>query len=104
MQRFKNTVILFGGRKPGINAAFATGIYLLKLDTLTWTRLQQTSYTPNQPLPLTVSDFAHALVKSPSPNYSEYQDNSQHLLIFGGINQHFQMSNKIIKIEFFKEK
>lgn len=39
MQRFKNTIVLFGGRKLGINDAFATNIYLLRLDTLMWTKV-----------------------------------------------------------------
>ena len=39
MQQFKNTIIIFGGRKINRDDPFSTSIYILQLQQLTWIRL-----------------------------------------------------------------
>jgi hypothetical protein len=47
MQRFKNTIIIFGGRKSNRDHPFASSIYLLQLASLTWVKLQTASSLAN---------------------------------------------------------
>jgi len=39
MKKFKNTLIVFGGRKINRETPFSKGIYLLQLSSLTWVKL-----------------------------------------------------------------
>ena len=102
MQRFKNTIIIFGGRKVNKDHPFASSIYLLQLSSLTWVKLQRASPLPDQ-LPLHFSEFTNILV--PHKQRPHCQDDPPHderILIFGGIDSNFHVSNKIIQIELFQ--
>jgi hypothetical protein len=63
MKKFKNTLILFGGRKINRDKPFSSGIYILQLSTLTWIKLQQASGLANR-LFFNVSEFSSIIIKN----------------------------------------
>jgi hypothetical protein len=102
MQRFKNTIVIFGGRKVNRDHAFASSIWVLQLSSLTWIKLQRASSLPSQ-LSLNFSEFTHILV--PHQQRANCQDDPPYdakILIFGGIDSNFHVSNKILQIELYR--
>lgn len=63
MKKFKNTIMIFGGRKISHSSPFSKGIYILQLASLTWIKLRQASGLPHQ-LSLSSSEFTSILVRS----------------------------------------
>jgi len=63
MKKFKNTLIVFGGRKINRETPFSKGIYLLQLSSLTWVKLQQASGLCHQ-LDFNVSEFTSILIRN----------------------------------------
>merc|ERR1711908_198908 len=116
-----NYLAIFGGRripKDGEGQIFDDGVYLLSLDSLMWTRLRALDALLKQPQPrmLFRSEFMTAVVESrlapvsqayrtrqETDDYSQYR-HSQKILIFGGIDERFTLSNRIMQLEFFQNK
>ena len=93
MKKFKNTIMIFGGRKISRSSPFSKGIYILQLVSLTWIKLQQASGLPHQ-LYLGSSEFTSILVrnnKTQKGNGDVPQEFK--MLIFGGIDENFHVSN-----------
>ena len=76
MLKFSNSLVVFGGRKLNRESPFSESVYMLKLDTMIWTKVKQ-SQGPSPPIKFFRSEFSYATVK----NFFENNDGS---LVEGG--------------------
>lgn len=91
MIKFRNQLVILGGRKVNMERPFPDSVYLLQLDSLEWVRLANSS--PDQVLRR--SEFAAAVVPTSCGN--------QEILIFGGIDENFHLSNQVIRMQLFRD-
>jgi len=75
MHKFNNNPILFGGRKQNKDSPFCTSIYLLKLDSLEWCKLNK-KIDPKG-LSLKRSEFVSAVVLNKVEKPKQESEKSQ---------------------------
>jgi hypothetical protein len=81
MSKVGNYLAVFGGRRLCSEQPFVESIFMLKLDSLTWIRLEASTQA------LRRSEFISGNIMVPSGGHG--------ILIMGGIDEKFHVSNKI---------
>ena len=88
LQRFKNNLIVFGGRRQIREAPFAQSIYVLKLSNMQWSKLKRNTQDLSNCLCFQGSEFCQALVQNEQEKQGETGSDLK-LLVFGGIDANF---------------